>query len=142
MVGRLAVRFRADVILAVIALAMIAAPADAQLLNVPLPPLGDDQEVLVLEIDLEPGQASAPHRHDAHVFVYVLEGAITMQVAGGDPVTLSPGEMFYENPEDIHLVSRNASDTAPARFLVHIIKTIGTPVSSPVSPSGLRPEGD
>jgi quercetin dioxygenase-like cupin family protein len=114
-------------------LAAAAGPLDAQLLNVPLPALGANQEMLVLEIALEPGQASAPHRHNAHVFVYVLEGSVTMQVAGQEPVTLSAGQVFYENPDDIHLVSRNASDSAPARFLAHIIKTVGVPVSTPVS---------
>lgn len=102
----------------------------AQVLNVPLPALPENQEMLVLEVDLAPGQASTPHRHDAHVFVYVLEGRVTMQVAGGEPVTLSPGEMFYESPDDVHTVSRNASDTEPAKFLVHIIKTIGAPVTT------------
>ena len=106
--------------------------AEAQLLNVPLPVPLENQEVLVLEVDLAPGQASQPHRHNAHVFVYVLEGQINMQVEGGELVTLSPGEMFYENPDDIHVVSANTSDTAPAKFLVHIIKTVGVPVSTPV----------
>lgn len=107
--------------------------ADGPLLNFPLPALGDDKEILVLEINLEPGQSSQPHRHNAHVFVYVLEGQVNMQVAGGELQTLSPGEMFYENPDDIHAVSANASDTEPARFLVHIIKTVGVPVSQPAS---------
>jgi quercetin dioxygenase-like cupin family protein len=106
--------------------------AEAQLLSMPLPPLPDDQEVLVVEVALEPGQGSQPHRHNAHVFVYVLEGLVNMQVEGGELMTLSPGEMFYENPDDIHMVSRNASDTEPARFLVHIIKTRGVPVTTPV----------
>ncbi|MCG8415182.1 MAG: cupin domain-containing protein [Pseudomonadales bacterium] len=107
--------------------------ADGPLLNFPLPALGDDKEVLVLEIDMEPGQSSPPHRHNAHVFVYVLEGVVNMQVAGGELQTLSVGEMFYENPDDIHAVSANASDTEPARILVHIIKTVGVPVSQQVS---------
>ena len=109
-----------------------ASPAEAQLLNMPLPVLPENQEVLVLEIDLTPGQASQPHRHNAHVFVYVLEGQINMQVEGGELVTLSQGEMFYENPDDIHAVSENASDSEPAKFLVHIIKTVGVPISTPV----------
>lgn len=104
----------------------------AQLMNTPLPTLPDDQEMLVLEIEMEPGQASNPHRHNAHVFVYVLEGSIQMQVEGGPLETLSPGEMFYENPDDVHVVSRNTSSTEPARFLVHILKTAGVPVSTPV----------
>lgn len=105
---------------------------EARLLNMPLPVLPENQEVLVLEIDLTPGQASQPHRHNAHVFVYVLEGQINMQVEGGELVTLSQGEMFYENPDDIHVVSENASDSEPAKFLVHIIKTVGVPISAPV----------
>lgn len=126
-------RIRVSPFLALLGLATLASGADAQLLNVPLPPLPADQEVLVLEINLDPGQSSAPHRHSAHVFVYVLEGQVQMQVEGGELVTLSPGEMFYENPDDVHVVSRNASDTEPARFLVHIIKTVGVPVSGPAS---------
>ena len=117
-------------------LAISAQPAAAQILNMPLPPLPENQEMLVLEVNLAPGQPSSPpHRHNAHVFVYVLEGRINMQVEGGELMTLSPGEMFYENPDDIHTVSQNASATEPARFLVHIIKTIGVPVTTPVSDS-------
>ena len=108
--------------------------ADAQLIDMPLPPLPENQEIVVREINLAPGQPSSPpHRHNAHVFVYVLEGRVNMQVAGGELVTLSPGEMFYENPDDIHAVSQNASDTESAKFLVHIIKTVGVPVSTPVA---------
>jgi quercetin dioxygenase-like cupin family protein len=106
--------------------------AEGQLLNMALPALPENQEILVSEVNLAPGQESSPHRHNAHVFVYVLEGRVNMQVAGGELVTLSPGEMFYENPDDIHAVSQNASDTDPAKFLVHIIKTVGVPVSTPV----------
>lgn len=109
----------------------LAAAQNGPLLNFPLPPLGDDNEILVLEINLEPGQSSSPHRHNAHVFVYVLEGLVNMQVAGGELQTLGPGEMFYENPDDIHAVSANASDTEPAKFLVHILKKVGVPVSAP-----------
>lgn len=117
-------------------LALIAAglaiSAEGPPLTVALPDLPEGQEMLVLEINLEPGQASAPHRHNAHVFVYVLEGKVNMQVAGGEMVTLSPGEMFYENPDNIHTVSENASDTETAKFLVHMIRTAGTQVSIPV----------
>jgi len=114
-------------------LGAIPSPAQGQLLNMPLPTLPENQEMLVVEVSLAPGQESPPHRHNAHVFVYVLEGRVTMQVAGGEPVTLSAGEMFYENPDDVHTVSSNASDTDPAKFLVHMIRTRGTPVSTPVS---------
>jgi quercetin dioxygenase-like cupin family protein len=107
--------------------------ADAQVMNKVLPPLGENQEMLVLEVNLAPGQASSPHRHNAHVFVYVLEGRVNMQVAGGEMVTLSPGETFYESPDDIHSVSQNASDTETAKFLVHMLKTVGAPVSTPVT---------
>ena len=117
-------------------------PAQAQLLNMPLPELPPNQEILVLEVDLAPGQQSAPHRHSAHVFVYVLEGRVNMQVAGEDMVTLLPGEMFYEDPADVHMVSQNASDTETAKFLVHIIKTVGVPVSTPVSNRVPRPDAD
>lgn len=107
--------------------------ADGPLMNLPLPNLPANPEMLVLEVTLAPGQASSPHRHNAHVFVYMLEGEVTMQVAGGEPVVLTPGQMFYENPVDIHSVSRNNSSTEPAKFLVHILKSIGVPVSTAVS---------
>ncbi len=110
----------------------LANAADGPLLNMPLPMLGANQEMLVVEVNLAPGQESPPHRHNAHVFVYILEGHVNMQVAGGELVTLSPGEMFYENPNHIHAVSQNASTTEPAKFLVHFIKTIGAPVTTPV----------
>ena len=114
-------------------IAGLANPADAQVLTMPLPPLPANQEMRVVEVDMAPGRSSAPHRHNAHVFVYVLEGRVNMQVAGGELVTLSPGEMFYESPDDIHAVSQNASDTESAQFLVHIVKTVGAPVTTPVS---------
>ena len=81
-----------------------------------------------------PGGASPPHRHDAQVFVYVLEGELIMQVRGGAKVTLRPGETFYESPDDVHEVSANASKTAPAKFLVFIIKDKGAPTTRPVPP--------
>ena len=108
--------------------------ADAGLtLNRPLPSLPDNQEMRVLTIDVAPGQTSSPHRHNAHVFVYILSGSMNMQVEGGPLVQLFPGDMFYESPENIHAVSDNASLTEPAKFLVHIIKTIDAPVSVPVN---------
>lgn len=109
----------------------VTASADAQVMTVPLGELPPNQEMLVLDIRLEPGQESSPHRHNAHVFVYVLEGRVSMQVEGGELVTLSPGETFYESPGDVHSVSRNASETEPARFLVHMLKTRGAPVTVP-----------
>jgi len=87
------------------------------------------KELLMLTVEYVPGGASLPHRHDAQVFVYVLQGEITMQVAGSPAVTLRRGETFYENPTDVHLVSANASKTAPAKILVFIVKNKGAPVS-------------
>ncbi len=111
----------------------LANAADGPLMNLPLAGLADNPEMLVLEIDLAPGQESSPHRHNAHVFVYVLEGRVNMRVAGGELVTLSAGEMFYEDPDSIHTVSQNASNSEPAKILVHIIKAVGAPVSVPAN---------
>jgi quercetin dioxygenase-like cupin family protein len=81
-----------------------------------------------------PGGASLPHRHDAQVFVYVLEGAMTMQVDGSAPVTLRAGQTFYEGPQDVHRVSANASQTEPAKILVFMVKDKRKPASRPVAP--------
>jgi quercetin dioxygenase-like cupin family protein len=94
---------------------------------------GPDKEVVVLTVTYPPGGASAPHRHDAQVFVYVLEGELTMQVRGSPAVTLRPGQTFYESPDDIHQVSANASKTAPAKFLVVSIKDKAKPGSRGVA---------
>jgi quercetin dioxygenase-like cupin family protein len=113
-------------------LAQAAEVANGPLFNIPLDELPDNAELLVVEVNLEPGQESAPHRHNATVFVYVLEGTVNMQVAGGPLRTLSAGETFSEKPTDVHTVSRNASDTEPAKFLAYIIKTLGSPVTNAV----------
>ena len=89
------------------------------------------KEMLVLLVEYPPGGVSLPHRHDASVFVYVLKGTVTMQVAGSAPVTLKAGETFYEAPGDVHVTSANASSTAPAKFLVHMVKNKGAPPSVP-----------
>ena len=86
------------------------------------------KEVLMLVVDYPPGGADPVHRHNAHAFVYVLEGSIVMQVKGGKEVTLTPGQTYYENPGDVHVVSRNASSTAPAKFIVVLVKDKGAPV--------------
>ena len=96
------------------------------------------KEAVVLTVEVGPGQASKPHRHDANVFVYMLEGSLIMQVKGGASVTLHPGDTYYENPKDIHTVSQNASKTEPARFLVFIVKDKGAPVTRPVAAEELR----
>src|SRR5262245_35057644 len=90
------------------------------------------KEVLVITVEHAPGGASAIHRHNAHAFVYVLEGSVVMQLKGGQPVTLTPGQTFYEGPDDVHVVDRNASSTAPAKFLVFMIKDKGAPALVPV----------
>ena len=89
------------------------------------------KEATMSTVEYPPGGSSVAHRHNAHVFVYVLEGSIVMQVKGGKEVTLGPGETFYESPDDVHSVSRNASATKPARFLVFFVKNIGAPGSVP-----------
>jgi quercetin dioxygenase-like cupin family protein len=90
------------------------------------------KEVLMFTVEYPPGGADPVHRHDAHGFIYVLEGAVVMQVRGGQEVTLGPGQTFYEAPDDIHVVGRNASTTRPAKFLVMLIKKKGAPVLVPV----------
>ena len=89
------------------------------------------KESLMITVQYGPGQSSTVHRHNAHTFVYVLEGSVVMQVKGGEQVTLSPGQPFYEGPDDIHTVSRNASTTKPAKFLVLFVKNKGAPVTVP-----------
>jgi quercetin dioxygenase-like cupin family protein len=90
------------------------------------------REALILTVEYPPGGADPIHRHNAHGFVYVLEGSVVMQVKGGREVTLTPGQTFYEGPADVHVVGRNASSTKPARFLVFLIKDKGTPALVPV----------
>ena len=89
------------------------------------------KEALMITVEYPPGSKDAVHRHNAHAFIYVLEGSIVMQLKGGKPVTLTPGQTFYEGPEDIHVVGRNASTTKPARFLVVFVKNQGAPVLVP-----------
>jgi quercetin dioxygenase-like cupin family protein len=90
------------------------------------------KEVSMITVEYPPGSVDPIHRHNAHAFVYVLEGTIVMQVKGGKEVTLTPGQTFYESPDDIHIVGRNASSTKPAKFVVMLIKDKGAPVLVPV----------
>jgi quercetin dioxygenase-like cupin family protein len=85
------------------------------------------KDALMITVEYAPGATDAIHRHNAHVFVYVLEGSVVMQVRGGEEVTLVPGQTFYEGPQDVHVVGRNASKTEPARFLVFFVKDKGVP---------------
>src|ERR1051326_6241632 len=93
------------------------------------------KEGLTITVVYPPGASDPIHRQNAHAFVYVLEGSIVMQVKGGKEVTLTPGQTFYEGPNDIHTVGRNASSTKPAKFVVFLVKDKGAPVLVPVSPT-------
>jgi quercetin dioxygenase-like cupin family protein len=97
------------------------------LVNVP------GKEATMIVVDYAPGGADPVHRHNASAFVYVLEGSIEMQMKGGEKVTLHPGDTFYEDPEGIHLIGKNASDTKPAKFLVVLVKKKGAPILTPVN---------
>jgi quercetin dioxygenase-like cupin family protein len=90
------------------------------------------KEAVMLTVEYPPGGSSSAHRHDANVFVYVLEGTLRTEVDGAPVVTLKAGETFYENPDDVHRVSANASDTEPVKFLVVMIKDKGKPATRPV----------
>src|SRR5438046_4433103 len=89
------------------------------------------KEGLMITVEYPPGSKDPVHRHNAHGFIYVLEGSIVMQVRGGKEVTLTPGQTFYEGPEDVHVIGRNASQTKPAKFVVFFVKDKGAPVLVP-----------
>src|SRR4026209_2348950 len=97
-------------------------PDVKQIMSKPLTDISG-KEGLVLTVTYPPGGADPIHRHDAHAFVYVLEGSVVMQLKGTEPVTLLPGQ---------HLVGRNASKTEPAKFLVVFVKNKGAPILTPV----------
>jgi quercetin dioxygenase-like cupin family protein len=90
------------------------------------------KEGLMIMVEYPPGSSDPIHRHNAHAFVYVLEGSVVMQLKGGKETTLGPGQTFYEGPDDVHVVGRNASSTKPAKFLVFLVKDKGAPVLVPV----------
>lgn len=110
--------------------AMAQEPEVTSLMSKDLPE-NPGREILVITVEHAPGGSSAIHRHNAHAIVYVLEGSVVMQVKGGQPVTLTPGQTFYEGPDDVHVVDRNASGTKPAKFLVFLIKNEGAPALVP-----------
>jgi quercetin dioxygenase-like cupin family protein len=97
-----------------------------------LPEFKGKEGVMIL-VEYPPGASDPIHRHDAHAFVYVLEGSIVMQVRGAAEVTLSPGQTYYEGPNDVHIVGRNASNTQPAKFIVFLVKNQGAPILKPVN---------
>jgi quercetin dioxygenase-like cupin family protein len=90
------------------------------------------KELSMITVDYSPGESSPAHTHHAQAMVYVLEGSIVMQAKGKEPITLAPGQTWYEGPEDVHLVSRNASNSAPAKYLVFMVKDKGAPILTPV----------
>jgi quercetin dioxygenase-like cupin family protein len=91
------------------------------------------KEGLMVIVDYPPGSTDPIHRHNAHGFIYVLDGSIVMQVRGGKEVTLIPGQTFYESPDDVHVIGRNASKTKPAKFVVFFVKDKGAPVLVPAN---------
>jgi quercetin dioxygenase-like cupin family protein len=91
------------------------------------------KEGVMLIVEYPPGSTDPIHRHNAHGFIYVLEGSIVMQVRGGKEVTLTPGQTFYEGPSDVHVVGRNASQTKPAKFVVFFVKDKGAPILVPAN---------
>lgn len=101
------------------------------LMSKPLPDI-PGKELLMITVEYPPGSHDPVHRHNAHAFIYVLEGSIVMGVNGERPLTLTPGQTFYEGPNDIHTVGRNASKTTPAKFLVFLLKNKNAPVLIPV----------
>src|SRR5215813_9473099 len=108
--------------------------ADPKVTSLMTKPLSDfpGKEVLMITVDYPPGGSDPIHKHDAHGFIHVLEGSMVMGVEGGKPVTLTPGQTFYEGPADIHTIGRNASETKPARFIVVLLKDQNAPVFIPV----------
>ena len=94
-----------------------------------LPDLAGREAVVRANI-YPPGTSNPPHRHDAHVFVHLLEGQLVVQVKGAEPVTLNPGDTYYESPDDIHVMSRNPSDRVPAKALIFMVKKIGAPATT------------
>ena len=95
-------------------------------------PESPGKELLVITVEHAPGGSNPAHRHNAHAMVYVLEGSVVMQVKGGKEVTLTPGQVFYEGPNDVHLIDRNASSTEPAKFVVFLVKDKGAPALLPI----------
>ena len=106
-------------------------PKVTTLMTKPLPDF-PGKELLMLMVEYPPGSADPIHKHNAHAMLYVIEGTIVMGVEGGTPVTLTPGQTFYEGPKDIHTIGRNASQTEPAKFVVVLLKDANAPAFIPV----------
>jgi len=120
------------VVLSSIATAQSSAPprsSGRDLMVRELPDLAG-KEALVRANVYPPGTSNPPHRHDAHVFLHVLEGQLIVQLKGGQPVTLNPGDTYYEAPDDVHVMSRNPSDTIPVKALIFMVKQRGAPATT------------
>ena len=126
----------AKIVLAVVCLASSALMAQEakvtelmskDLTNIP------GKEGLMVTVEYPPGSVDPIHRHNAHGFIYVLVGSIVMQVRGGKETTVTAGQTFYEGPDDVHVVGRNASKTKPAKFVVVFVKDKGAPVVVPAN---------
>lgn len=117
----------------------LAAPAFAQeqlkrvqLTSQDLPKMdGDNLIVTIQQLEYVPGGTSDAHRHNGCTFVYVLEGALVARIDDGPEKIYRPGEMFYEPPLHLHAVSKNASQTEPAKFLVFRVIEKGKPATVP-----------
>jgi quercetin dioxygenase-like cupin family protein len=125
------------ILFVVVSLSLVCRPLiaqDAKVTSLMSKPLSDNpgKELLMITVEYPPGASDPVHRHNAQALVYVLESSIVMGVNGEKPVTLTPGQTFYEGPNDIHTVGRNASQTMPAKFLVILLKDKGAPVLIPV----------
>jgi quercetin dioxygenase-like cupin family protein len=107
-------------------------PKVTQLMSENLPDLPGKEGVMIT-VEYPPGGSDPIHRHNADVFVYMLEGSVVMQLRGGEETTLTPGQTFHEGPNDVHVVSRNASATEPAKFVVFFVKDIGAPLLLPAN---------
>ena len=91
----------------------------------------DEWEVTVSYVDYVPGRVGSKHHHPGFVLAYVLEGAVVTKISGQAERTYNVGEMFYEPPGSTHEVSRNASDTQPARLLAMVFAKKGVPLTAP-----------
>ena len=107
---------------------------DAKVTSLMSKPVPDDpgKELLMISVEYPPGASDPVHRHNAQALLYVLEGSVIMGVNGEKSVTLTAGQTFYEGPNDVHTIGRNASKTMPAKFLVFLLKNKGAPVLIPV----------
>ena len=90
------------------------------------------KELSMLSVEYSPGESTPAHTHHAQAMVYVLEGSIVTQAKGQAPVTLTARQTWYEGTDDVHVVSRNASKSAPAKYLVFMVKDKGAPILTPV----------